>query len=242
MNKVERNLGIERLNEVNRSVFSWIVRPLILCMWPRRSNRIVRNIANFISTFRLVASLAVVALVVYPAYVNEEHSRLYIGLAAMFALLISDGLDGAIARGLMSTSRYGKVVDPLADKVFYLSGAAALFLGSRHVLHNELGISLLIVLIPALYFEIRLVMIALITKRECDKRDATEPAGANSWGKTKFAIQASAIFIGFGLPWLMLGFSMTTALIALSLPMAYFSLKGHQLNLEAIKLKPTIGQ
>lgn len=238
MNKVRRYINLDRINDANRSVFGWLVRPLVLTLWPRRENRLVRSIPNIISTLRIPASLAVVVLLVYPGYVNRDYSKLYVGLTVLVLLLISDGIDGAIARGLLATSTYGKAMDPIADKVLYLSGVIALLLGSRSLVGNKADVALALVLLPAVYYEIRLVLIALVTKRECDKREAAEPVGANSWGKSKFAIQAVAIFIGLGIPWLTLGLSLTTALIALSLPFAHFSLRGHQLDLEAIKIKP----
>ena len=240
MENLREQSAIVSLTDKNRSFFSWLVRPLVLVLWPRRSSWVVRNLANIISTLRLPLSLAVVATLVYPGYEDNQSSRLYIGLGLMLILLISDGIDGALARGLMCVSRYGKAIDPLADKVFYLSGAATLVLGAHSIIQNEVVYGMLIVLLPALYFEMRLVMIAITTERECQIRQAAEPVGANNWGKTKFGLQALAVFIGLGLPWPTLGFSLAMSLVALSLPLAHFSLRGHQLDLEAIRLKPLI--
>lgn len=240
MGTLEKQSGLDRLNDKNRSIFSWLVRPLVLLLWPHRSNWLVKNLANIISTLRLPLSLLVVGLMVYPGYEESQTGRLYTGLALMLALLISDGIDGALARGLMCVSRYGKAIDPLADKVFYLSGALTLVVGAYSVIQNEVLYAMLVVLVPAAYFETRLVMIAVATDRECQKRQTAEPTGANSWGKTKFGVQAGAVFIGLGLPWPTLGFTLAMSLIALSLPLAHFSLRGHQLDLEAIRLKPVI--
>jgi phosphatidylglycerophosphate synthase len=156
----------------------------------------------------------------------------------MLVLLLSDGVDGALARGLLAVSRYGKAIDPLADKVFYLSSLIALLLGSKALVHQQAVIAMLILLIPALYYELRLVITALVTEKVCRKRQTVEPVGANTWGKTKFGLQALAIFLGLGLPWPTLGFSCAMILVAVSLPLAHLSLRGHQIDLESIRLKP----
>jgi CDP-diacylglycerol--glycerol-3-phosphate 3-phosphatidyltransferase len=238
MSELSVNDKLTSLNNINRSFFGLIVRPLVIFLWPRRTNWFVRNLANAISTFRLFASVAAVLLVVYPAYVNQQHTRLAIGLAAMLVLLLSDGIDGAIARNLDTVSNYGKAIDPLADKVFYLSAMAAACIGAKQLIHEQLLLSMLVVMLPALYYEFRLVAVAVITERECLKRNMAEPTGANTWGKSKFGIQAIAVFAVFGLPWPTLAFSIAISLVTLSLPFAHLSLRGHQLDLEAIRIKP----
>jgi hypothetical protein len=50
-------------------------------------------------------------------------------------------------------------------------------------------------------------------------------------------VQAASGFVGFGIPWQTAGFSLSMCLVVLSLPLAHMSLRGHQLDLEAIKAK-----
>jgi phosphatidylglycerophosphate synthase len=238
VSKLISKISPNSLNSANRSVFSWIVRPAVIILYPRRNAWWVKNLANIISTTRLPVSLAVVCYQVYPGYVARDYHRLYVGLAVMLVLLLSDGVDGALARGLLAVSRYGKAIDPLADKVFYLSSLIALLLGSKALVHQQAVIAMLILLIPALYYELRLVITALVTEKVCRKRQTVEPVGANTWGKTKFGLQALAIFLGLGLPWPTLGFSCAMILVAVSLPLAHLSLRGHQIDLESIRLKP----
>jgi len=235
--KLISKISPNSLNSANRSVFAWAVRPVVIMLYPRRNAWWVKNLANIISTIRLPVSLAVVCYEVYPGYIARDYQKLYVGLAMMLVLLLSDGLDGALARGLLAVSRYGKAIDPLADKVFYLSSLIALLLGSRTLVNSQLTIAMLTLLVPVLYYEIRLVIVALVTEKECRKRQTVEPVGANTWGKTKFGLQAMAIFLGLGLPWPTLGFSCTMILVAVSLPLAHLSLRGHQIDLESIRLK-----
>ena len=158
----------------------------------------------------------------------------------MLVILISDGVDGALARGLEVESRYGKAVDPVADKVFYIAMAVCLIAGAWQIVNREIVIIMIACMTVAIYYELRLVMIAIVTDRECRIRHSAEPVGANMWGKAKFALQAAAGFAGFGLPWSNAGFALAMCLVVLALPMAHMSLRGHQLDLEAIRTKPII--
>lgn len=230
-------ISLGSLNNANRSFFGWLVRPLVVTLYPRRESWWVKNLANIVSTLRLPVSVAVVVYLVYPAYMARDYQKLYIGLGLMTLLLLSDGVDGALARGLLSVSRYGKAVDPLADKVFYLSSLIALLLGAKTLVHTQAIVAMLFLLAPALYYELRLVIVALVTEKECRKKQTVEPVGANTWGKTKFGLQALAIFLGLGLPWPTLGFSCCMILVAVSLPLAHLSLRGHQIDLESIRAK-----
>ncbi len=225
------------LNAKSKSILEWVVQPLVLLLWSRRSSWLVRNLANIISTARLPISIMVVVWGVYPSYHNRNFGPLYLSLAIMLIVLLSDGIDGALARGLMTVSRYGKAVDPLADKVFYLFMIGSLTIGARGIVPHEVVITMLVFMIPAVYFELRLVAISIITEHECTRYDVVEPAGSNIWGKTKFSLQAIAGFVGFGIPLVITGFSMAMCFLVLSLPMAYMSLRGHQLDLEAIRIK-----
>jgi len=228
------------VNNVSRSGFVIAAKPIVKILYPYRKFWLVRNLPNIISSLRLPISLIVVCLMVYPNYINENTQGLYVSLGVMLLVLLSDGFDGALARGLESESRYGKAVDPLADKVFYISMVACLLVGGWQIINHEIVIIMLVFMSLAIYYEIRLVMIAITTDEECRLRHSAEPVGANIWGKAKFALQSTAGFAGFGLPWLTAGFSLALCFVVLSLPLAHMSLRGHQLDLEAIKAKPKL--
>lgn len=232
--------SVSGVNNYSRSGFEVLAKPAVKILKPHTNWWVVRNLANIISTVRLPLSLIVVVGWVYPAYINRQMQNLYIALGAMLILLLSDGFDGALARGLNVVSRYGKAVDPVADKVFYIAMTTCLLVGATKLVPQEIVIVMAVCMVFAFYYEVRLVMIAITTDKECRIRHSAEPVGANMWGKAKFALQASAGFAGFGLPWATAGFSLAMCLVVLSLPMAHMSLRGHQLDLEAIKAKPVI--
>jgi cardiolipin synthase len=78
------------------------------------SNVLVRQIPNTLTTLRLLLALPLCWLILQ----REFEAVLWVALAAG----VSDGLDGWLARQLDAASRYGAIVDPLADKLM-LSGA-----------------------------------------------------------------------------------------------------------------------
>ena len=72
-----------------------------------------RLLPNVLTTLRLLLAIPMCLLVL----LQDFEAVLWIALAAG----LSDGLDGWLARKLGATTRYGAIVDPLADKVM-LSG------------------------------------------------------------------------------------------------------------------------
>ena len=72
-----------------------------------------RQIPNLLTTMRLLLAVPMCLLVL----IEDFEAVLWVALLAG----LSDGVDGWLARKLDATSRYGAIVDPLADKVM-LSG------------------------------------------------------------------------------------------------------------------------
>ena len=73
------------------------------------TNTVLRQIPNALTTMRLFLAVPICLLIL-----DENYSAvLWIALLAG----VSDGVDGWLARKLDATSRYGAIVDPLADKV-----------------------------------------------------------------------------------------------------------------------------
>lgn len=88
-------------------------------MEPTRST-FVRNLPNVLTTLRLAAVPVFIGLVVM-----YEGASLAAG-ALFFAAAFTDFFDGFIARRLHVMSQYGKVVDPLADRLLVNSAVVLL--------------------------------------------------------------------------------------------------------------------
>ena len=77
------------------------------------TNAVVKQIPNILTTLRLILAAPICVLIL-----NENYPAVL--WIAVFAGL-SDGVDGWLARKLNALSRYGAVVDPLADKALLVS-------------------------------------------------------------------------------------------------------------------------
>ncbi len=98
--------------------------------------------ANIFTLFRVVVSLPIVLLVLNGSYT--------LALALAIAGALSDLVDGKVARSTGEHNGFGKILDPIADKIFVLSSLIALVEVGRIssipvvlLIFRELSISLL---------------------------------------------------------------------------------------------------
>ena len=85
----------------------------------KQHSKFVRQIPNGLTTIRLVLTVVFLAMILYAPRLHEEKPWRY--LMAAFSLFviagITDMVDGMVARALNATSKFGRIVDPLADKI-----------------------------------------------------------------------------------------------------------------------------
>jgi cardiolipin synthase len=85
------------------------------------------NIANKVSIFRILSVPFFVACLIY---YNEERSFLrYLALFIFSLAILSDAVDGYLARKIKDKSSIGFIIDPLADKLLLMSA----FIGLRMI-------------------------------------------------------------------------------------------------------------
>lgn len=81
------------------------------------------TLPNLISLARVPLAMAAIVCLVLPARLAAQ--------ILMFAAFATDALDGAVARATGSTSQWGRILDPMADKlVFAVLGGSLAWLGS----------------------------------------------------------------------------------------------------------------
>ncbi len=85
------------------------------------------NFANKISTFRIVSVPFFVASLVYYNHYPEKDFLRYIALAIFLLGVLSDAVDGYIARKAKLHSKAGLILDPLGDKLLLISAFVCLF-------------------------------------------------------------------------------------------------------------------
>lgn len=126
---------------------------------------------NHITAFRFAATPIVALLMLYQHY--------YIGLMAFLIVALSDALDGSMARTRNQITEWGKLYDPLADKILISSMVFIIVL--RYI---DFWASMVII-----GLEIIIVTTAWIRKKKGLKVEA------NTWGKIKMILQVCGVLI-----------------------------------------------
>jgi len=82
-------------------------------------NRLVRLIPNGLTLGRLILTVVFLVMVLYAPQKGEAKPAAFLMVAfTLFVVAgVTDMIDGSIARALNVTSKFGRIVDPLADKV-----------------------------------------------------------------------------------------------------------------------------
>jgi cardiolipin synthase len=101
------------------------------------------NIANKISTFRILSVPFFIACLVY--YTPERGYLKSLALVIFILGVISDGLDGFIARKAKLQSKAGLILDPLGDKLLLMSAYIFLSPISRLTLKFPLWVSFIVI-------------------------------------------------------------------------------------------------
>ncbi|MBW2996466.1 CDP-alcohol phosphatidyltransferase family protein [Candidatus Woesearchaeota archaeon] len=69
------------------------------------------NIANALTLLRLILAPFVMYFIIA--------SRPYVALALFFVAIATDAFDGAVARKFNMSTKFGKILDPISDKLLY---------------------------------------------------------------------------------------------------------------------------
>jgi len=101
------------------------------------------NFANKISTFRILSVPFFVASLVF--YSPERNYFKVIALLIFILGVISDAVDGYIARKSKQYSKAGLVLDPLGDKLLLMSAFVCLSLKSDFPLHFPLWVTFIVI-------------------------------------------------------------------------------------------------
>ena len=124
---------------------------------------------NHITVFRFLATPAVALLMFYGKY--------WVGLWAFLIAAFTDAIDGAMARTRNQITEWGKIYDPLADKI--LIGTMVFIIVLRYI---DLWTALIIILLEFLIIGSGWVRIIKNIKVQ-----------ANVWGKIKMILQVAGV-------------------------------------------------
>ena len=126
---------------------------------------------NYITIFRLAATPFVALLML-----SEKYST---GLLVFLAVAFTDALDGSLARTRNQVTEWGKMYDPIADKI--LIGSMVFIIVLRYI---DLSTALLIIIM-----EIIIIGTAWVRKVKGFKVEA------NIWGKIKMNLQVLGVTV-----------------------------------------------
>ncbi|MFH2139041.1 MAG: CDP-diacylglycerol--glycerol-3-phosphate 3-phosphatidyltransferase [Candidatus Omnitrophota bacterium] len=103
------------------------------------------NLANWISIFRIILIPFFISSIVY--YTPEKDYLRYVSIGIFFLAVISDGIDGYIARTKKLKTVLGSFLDPVADKLLLSSSFITLALAQNVPLTIKLPLWVPIVVI-----------------------------------------------------------------------------------------------
>ena len=142
-----------------------IVAATLLKLFPKRV------LPNHVTVFRFITTPLVALLMYYEHY--------FIGLFAFLVVASSDFIDGAMARTRNQITNWGKIYDPVADKVLIASMVFIIVLRYIDFWTSIIIIGLEIIIVFTAWIKIR-------------KGINTQ---ANRWGKIKLLLQTAGVII-----------------------------------------------
>ena len=101
------------------------------------------NFANKISTFRILSVPFFIASLIY--YSPERDYLRFVALGIFILGVISDAVDGYIARKSKQVSKAGLILDPLGDKLLLMSAFIFLYLVKEFPLRFPLWVTLIVI-------------------------------------------------------------------------------------------------
>ncbi len=93
-------------------------------MTKNNDKRIMKHVPNALTVGRLILTVILLGMIIYaPTTGQEKPANLLLGVFILFVVTgLTDIVDGYLARKFEVTSKFGRTVDPLADK-FLVCGA-----------------------------------------------------------------------------------------------------------------------
>lgn len=162
-----------------------------------------RHVPNALTVLRLLLAVVFFVLLSFYQYEGRGDPRLLnVALAIYVAALVTDFLDGYLARRWKVEGAFGRVVDPLVDKVLVL-GSFAFFAGKNFIIpeidplsigHPQFKVFTITGVAPAMVV-VLLTRELLVTGLRGISESGGQSFGAVWSGKIKMAVQSAAILI-----------------------------------------------
>ena len=145
-----------------------------------KNQKMTRHLPNYLTVFRIL----LVPVFLYFLFLSAIPARIIIALLIFIIAAITDYLDGMLARKMNLISDFGKLMDPLADKLIVLSALAGL------CWLPPFQISI------AVFFIILVRELVITILREVYQKKGIVVA-ADIFGKLKTVLQMAGIIVAF---------------------------------------------
>jgi cardiolipin synthase len=147
----------------------------------KQNNSILRIIPNFLTLFRSLAAIVLPLIIIYGGEIGA-----LIAIPMLFLAGISDYFDGFFARKYNVTSNFGKILDPIADKL--------LVIGVIFALASENMLDYYYAFIPALLIVLREILVSGLRESISSYKISLEVTPLAKW-KTTIQLIACGSFL-----------------------------------------------
>lgn len=138
----------------------------------------LKQLPNILSLLRI----AMVPLYLMSLYLIKGYSGLMLALIIFIIAGITDYLDGFLARKLNCVTDFGKIIDPLADKLIVSVALISLVINPINVIS----------IYPVIIIIFREIMVTVLRKYMSNRKIYIS---ANFWGKMKTVLQMVGIIV-----------------------------------------------
>jgi CDP-diacylglycerol--glycerol-3-phosphate 3-phosphatidyltransferase len=159
-----------------------------------------RHVPNLLTGLRLVLALVFFCMLAYFQYEGRgDPTFLWVAFIIYLVALITDFLDGFLARRWKVEGAFGRIVDPFVDKILVL-GSFAFFAGKNFIIQHEIikGVQWRVDTISGVAPGIVVILLArelLVTSLRGQSEGEGKNFGAAFSGKLKMVVQSVTILV-----------------------------------------------
>lgn len=155
-----------------------------------------RHIPNMLTVLRLILAAVFFAALSMARYgwtvKDAAQTWLLIGIVLFVAAAVTDALDGYLARRWKVESKFGRIMDPVCDKILIL-GALVFLAGPRFAVTAGPGGSVQVSGVYPWMVVVILLRELLVTGIRAEMESGGIRFGANVWGKLKMILQSVVV-------------------------------------------------
>jgi CDP-diacylglycerol--glycerol-3-phosphate 3-phosphatidyltransferase len=167
-----------------------------------------KDLPNYLTIGRLILAVIFFAVLNQYRYVGPDLSThrwaLLAGIALFVIAAITDALDGYLARRWQVVSKFGRIMDPVADKLLVV-GAFIYLAGPRFAIPHRLTDGDWAIMVSGVYPWMVVVVLLrelLVTTIRAEMESVGVKFPANVWGKLKMILQSIVVPIVLLLVWI----------------------------------------